>query len=256
MKTTLAALFCAFIVSPVAAASVLLIDGATSSTEPTTQTDITGHVTTLHSSAGHSVTVSDGIPADLSPFDQVWDLRFSNTAALSTDDQTHFIDYLANGGTMVLLGENDVFADRNASLIGLVETAGGGKLHFEQSRRFQTTGVRFGNQFVALTAPGGVKAPRKGHFIAEDAFGSGVGVAWEVGDLNQAREGALAVVFDVNFVQSDANSGELALSNSLIKFLAVQSQVDLASIPLPAGGVLIISGLAGFAVLRRRRRTA
>ena len=60
-----------------------------------------------------------GMGLTLDDFDQVWDNRFADTAAdaITAADATAFNNYLANGGSLFLCGENSGFPERNNSLV-------------------------------------------------------------------------------------------------------------------------------------------
>lgn len=62
------------------------------------------------------------------------------------------------------------------------------------------------------------------------------------------------------FVIAEGNSGYLGTSNSVVEFdtfassvLTVTYDYDIASVPLPAGLPLLLAGLGGLALVRRRR---
>jgi hypothetical protein len=92
-----------------AAGQVLIVNGASATTEPGTTSSITTQLTTLHTAVGNAVTVANTLPADLTPFRQIWDIRFSNNWALTSSEQTTYLSFLQGGGGIFLMGENSGF---------------------------------------------------------------------------------------------------------------------------------------------------
>lgn len=259
MKRFLATLVAtAIFVTPAWAGSILIVNGLSGTSEVGTTTSITDQMTNLHEAVGNTVTVSDGIPIDFTGFDQIWDLRFSNTFALSVTEQQNYVDFMASGGGMFVMGENSGFTARNDSVIDLIALAGGGNLNFAVPTDPQTVNAPFtGPNPVAtidFAAPGGVDSSGTGQFITEDAFGRGTGVAWGVGDLANAQAGALTVVFDVNFMQLNAGADREALAANLVGF--VGNEVDPPAIPLPASLPLLLAGLGITGLMSRRQKAA
>ena len=50
------------------AQNVLIINGSSGTSEPSTTSSITTQLSTLHAAVGNIVTIADGRPADLSPY--------------------------------------------------------------------------------------------------------------------------------------------------------------------------------------------
>ena len=65
------------------AQNILIINGASGTSESGTTANITNSLKPLHEAVGNTVTISDGVPVDFSGYSQVWDIRFSNVFALS-----------------------------------------------------------------------------------------------------------------------------------------------------------------------------
>jgi hypothetical protein len=242
------------------AGDVLIINGASGTSEPNTTAGITGNLQNLLTLAGNTVTVSDAIPATLSPYSQVWDIRFSSIYALSTADIDGYVSYMSAGGGMFVMGENSYFMDRNNSVLALIDSAGGGSLSFDGSLS-QTQDVlppfTGPNSLTQITyaAPGGAAgiagAPGTGEWITKDPFSeSGTGLAYGKGDLANAMDGALTVIFDVNFMQNlydPANSQ--ALTKNLIKFVETKG---VPTVP-ETTSTLFLAGMAitGLGMVRR-----
>lgn len=242
--------------SQASAASILLINGATGTSEPGTTAAITANFVTQATSLGHVVTVADGVPADFSPFAQVWDFRFSNNFALTGGQIAQYSAYLAAGGGMFVMGENSSFAARNASVISLVSSVGGGALTFTTPCSTQTVNAPFtgpdpiaGNQ-ISYAAPGGVTGPGTGGYITDCGNGQGTGIFWGTGDMAGAPAGALAVIFDVNWAQ---NCCDIPDSTNLLRNILSSIQDEVQPVPEPATLLLTGLGLSAAAASRRRR---
>ena len=238
------------------AGSVLIVNGSSQTSEPGTTADITGNLSTLHTAVGNVVTVSDAIPADLTPFSQIWDIRFSNVFALSASERANYVSYMAGGGGMFVMGENSAFAPRNTSVLGLISEVGGGNLGFTVPSSTQDVLAPFTgpNPVTQITyaAPGGValNAPGTGDWITKTSgVDEGTGIAFGVGDMPNAPAGALTVIFDVNFMQNlyDLPNSQ-NLTKNLINFVGVQVGVPDSSSSLALFGTVV----CGFLILRRK----
>ena len=160
------ALFVVVFVSPIgnaSANSILLINGATGTSEPGTTATITANFQTQATSLGHTVTVSDGIPGSFAGFDQVWDFRFSNIFALTPGQRAQYIAYLGGGGGMFVMGENSSFVTRNDSVLALINEAGGGSLTFITPGSTQTVNAPFTGPRSDRCQPDHVRRSRRGH---------------------------------------------------------------------------------------------
>ncbi len=204
------------------AGPIAIINGASGTSEAGTTASITTQLTTLHQAVGNVVTVLDLVPADLSAFDQVWDIRFSNSWAITAGEQAQYLGYLQAGGGMFVMGENSGFASRNNSVLSLIDAAGGGSLAFADVSSTQTVAGPFTTpnavSTITYSAPGGINGTGTGEWITTDGT-FGTGVAWGVGDLTNAVAGALTTIFDVNFMQTTADANSQSLTANLIGFI-------------------------------------
>lgn len=241
------------------AGNILIVNGSVGTSEPTTTANITSNLDTLHNAAGNTVTVSSSIPGDLTPYDQVWDIRFSNAFAMSAAERANYVAFMAAGGGMFVMGENSGFTARNNSVLALIDEAGGGNLGFVTPAATQIVVAPFDgpNAVTQVTylAPGGVglNAPGTGQFITKEAAADqGTGVAFGVGDLAAAPAGALTVIFDVNFMENRLSHPEAQLlTKNLIQF--VGDQVDPPPVP-DGGSTLALLGLALAGLVMHKRR--
>lgn len=243
------------------AGPILIVNGANGTSEPGTTSSITQNLQDLHILAGNTVTVENDIPADLSPFTQVWDIRFSNNFALTASQQTQYMSYLQSGGGMFLMGENSGFMARNNSIFDFVSQIGGGILgpgliggcDGQQNVNVPFTGPNPVTSIV-WACSGVLGSKGSGDWITERADGSGgSGIAWGVGDLANAQAGALTMILDVNFMQLNASLSEINLTKNLIRFVGDQVEPPNG---VPTPGSLALVGIALMGALATRRRRA
>jgi PEP-CTERM motif len=240
------------------AGTVLIVNGSSTTSEPGTTTSITTQLTNLENAVGNTVTVVDTPPASLAGFGQVWDLRFSNSSPLTAAVQTEYLAYLQGGGGMFVMGENAGFGTRNSSVINFIAAAGGGNLTFTVAGDSQTVIPPFTGPnavtSIQYLAAGGVTTSGTGQFITSNMNG-GAGVAFGVGTLANAPLGALTAIFDVNFLQTDANAESQALAKNLVGF--VQNEVT-PGVPEPSTWAMMLLGFAGlgFAFRHSRRKVS
>ena len=243
------------------AGNVLIINGASATSEPGTTSAITTNLQTLHIAAGNTVTIADAVPASFAGYGQVWDIRFN--PAITGGEQTQYVNFLAAGGGMFVMGENSGFMTRNNSVLALISAAGGGNLAFDSNILSQQTvmapftGPNLVTQ-VNYAAPGGVGVndTGTGDFITKDVNNRGTGLAFSVGDLANAPAGALTVIFDVNFMM---NQYDIPNSQNLTKNLIgfVGDQVDPGNRVPDAGSTfaMMIGSLLFLAYFRPEARS-
>ncbi|WP_226895856.1 PEPxxWA-CTERM sorting domain-containing protein [Polymorphobacter sp. PAMC 29334] len=200
------------------------------------------------------MTVVDMAPLSLAGYQQVWDIRFSNSSPIDSALQTEYVNYLAGGGGIFAMGENASFTTRNDSVLSLIAAAGGGSLSYTIPGDAQTVIAPFTGPNAVSTiqylAAGGVTTSGTGQFITSNASG-GSGVAFGVGTLANAHAGALTAIFDVNFLQTDANFESQQLTKNLIGFIGQQVG---GTVPEPASWALMISGFGMIGTVMRRRK--
>lgn len=243
------------------AANILIVNGASTTSEPGTTSDITNSLQ-AECAAGNTFTVSDIRPGSLAAYDQIWDLRFSNASPLDAGDQAAYLAFLQSGKRMFVMGENNNFMTRNNSIFAFVTAAGGGALTFTTPGSAQTVNPPFNapNAVSSITynAPGGVTSSGTGAY-ATNIGTNGTAVAWATGTLGNAPAGSLATVFDVNFMQPSAGADSLNFLRNLCNFVATGGEpVAPRAVPTLSeyglAGTALALALFGAYSLRNRRR--
>jgi sugar lactone lactonase YvrE len=209
------------------AANVLIVNGASTAGDLITDTnDATTNLQGQLTSAGHTVTVSDGVPAIISTYDEIWDIGFIPTLTATT--QSQYLGHLKLGKRLRLMGENNssLFTARNNSILAFMNAAGVGALTFRAPSGDDVPNQGGGsdsienvlpgftspnfipNNQVIFAAPGGVTTAGSGVFLTRRPDGtSGTGIIY----------GKLVVMFDTNFLQNDttifSNTSQPFLNN-------------------------------------------
>ena len=205
---------------------------------------------TLLGNAGYTVTsiTTGSVPADLVGQKQVWDIRCQT--ALTTGEIATYSAYLANGGSLFLMGENTGYApNRDTSIINYIATLGGGALTLTSTNNSQTMQWPFNSEVstVSYRAIAGTKTAGTGAFVTKDTNGYGGAIVFSPGTLPSAATGTLAIVWDVNFLDSERSASETSLANSMIAYLAAPKTI-LPQGTLYLNGTLVIGGTASSGV--------
>lgn len=245
--------------SGASAGNILIINGSSNTLEPGTTSDITTNLNNVLTVAGNTTTIVDGMPVSFAGYSQVWDIRFSNSGALSSGDQSQYLSFLQGGGGLFLMGENSSFMNRNNSILSLITAAGGGTINFTSSvNPTQTVNGPFNGPnviadgTVTYAAPGGLDSAGTGAFITE-AGGRGTGLAFGVGDLANAMAGAMTTIFDVNFMQGSYDQPDSQqLLRNLAGFVADEVEPPPTDVPEPASLALLALGMMGLKAARHR----
>lgn len=179
------------------------------------------NISPILTAAGYTVTNTSTVPADLSPYAQVWDTRYN--VALVPADNLSYTTYLAAGGTLLLIAETSGSVLRNNSVLSLVSSLGGGTLG-------PLVNVGFVSQTVQapFTGPSSISAitwqaasltptAANGSFITTTS-GGGSAVAFAAGTLSGAAYAKLIVLFDLDFIYG-SSADELAIKTNMVAFL-------------------------------------
>ena len=174
---------------------------------------------------GHTVTYSTGgVPTDVSSYQQIWDLRYSN--AYSSTEVTVLDNFVKNGGFLMMNGENSGFASRNNSIATVVSTAGGGTLTFGSgSNSYHVINSKFTDNTGTVTgAAGSSLINSKGQYVfkyiqygAGDVIGA---MIWQAADLGSGYTGAI-------FVTADINMWDSTYGSTLLKVNIVDDLLDM-----------------------------
>ena len=162
-----------------------------------------------NSGGNHTVTSVTSMPADTSSYEQIYDIRYSNTHVISSSMETHYKALLARGGTLYLQTEHTGFGTRNNSVIDFIEDdLGGGTITYGSSNagsgsitQHNSSGT-FDTSFsgtLTFVAAGKLDAIGNGEWIAKTAAGDTVAAVWYGSDLSNAYTGKVIVVTDINY---------------------------------------------------------
>lgn len=248
-------------VVPAHAANILIVAGTT----PLAQTA----ATVLNGDLGGSNTVTivnTGVPASLTGFTQIYDVRFDNNPAFTGAEMTQYIAFLnaAPGNTLFLMGENVGFNARNTPITQFIAQAGGGTIATPTatSTASETLGAPFTTtpnaiSTVKFAACGLLNSSGTGAFASVEATG-GCALYFNQQTLANALPGALVVVLDVNFIATAPDGGavnEVAFRQNLEAFVSAPpvgappkpnvTNVSPQSGPATGGTVVTITG-SGF----------
>ena len=242
-----------------AANALIVYDGVPVGTE----LNITTNVNNALVAAGYTVTVANGLTGTPlvsggSPlFKQVWDVRFQDSEALSGTDVTTYVNYIAAGGRVVVIGENESnFPNRNTSIGNLVTGAGGGSISVVNATpAFAAESVLppFTTTPDAVTAitfnnAGGVHGPLPtgAAYINLDTSGDGVGtgIVWPVGTLTNGLAGILITVFDSDFMNTTLDTPSVYYLANLIGYMGSSAPYITLLTPNsgPVGTSVVITG--------------
>jgi hypothetical protein len=149
-------------------------------------------------------------PSNLNNYSQVWDLSTIGQgstpgASMNSNIISAYTNYLQAGGSLFLMGENDAFMNRNNSIFSLISTLGGGSVSFEDNSGW--TDVTIIPQYRTANTTSTIQYATAGTF---STIGTGTCIAsdcsavlYAPGTLSAAQRGALIVVLDLNFVDTE-----------------------------------------------------
>ena len=162
--------------------------------------------------AGHTVTsvniTSSSFPSDTSSYEQIYDVRYSNSYTMTSAIQTHYKALLARGGTLYLQTEHSYFSTRNNSIMDFIEDElGGGTTTYGTSNGNNSITQHNTNESwlssfsgtITLSAAGKMTAIGNGTWFAKDSDGDIIGAVWYGDDLSSSYTGKVIVITDINF---------------------------------------------------------
>ena len=211
--------------------------------------DVASYLASRETVAGNTPTViswSGGtladLPSSLSGYQQVWDVNGS--LALTTAQQTAYLNYLKGGGALFLMGENTGYgAARNATLVSFIAAAGGGTVTITSnlgapetvSSALQTPNAV---STVSYSASGSYTSSGTGICLTKNASNTCSAIAFNVGTLSNATNGSLVSVLDINFLESSSASSFQAFVDNLIAYMAAQANNSARFEPISNGVTL------------------
>jgi hypothetical protein len=249
-------------IAPVQAANILIVAGTNGLAQ------VAANVLDTELAGTNTVTVvNTGVPASLAGFTQIYDVRYNNAPAFTAGEMTQYLAFLnaAPGNTLFLMGENVGFNARNIPINQFIALAGGGTIAAPAvnsvatetvAPQFQTPNVI---TTVAFAACGLVTTSGTGVFASKEATG-GCSLIFGTGSLANAPQGALVVVYDVNFIATAPTfspaQNEIPFRLNLEHFVADPPAAPVTATPaLSVWGEMILAlGLCGFAIMAGRRR--
>ena len=204
--------------------------------------------------AGHTVTSGTSVPASFSGYEQVLDLRYSDTSLsnLSGTLASAYKTILAAGGTVVLNGENPYFDARNTTLEGFVRDVTGDNtityhdtnyIDYEGNNEYLTNTHSIldslpSNWTQASWWAGGVISDLgdDGKCLAQNAIGE-CGVAlWDGDALSSSySNGKVIILTDINYADTSTHytNDNKELLNALIADV-ITSTLNTRSTPQSA----------------------
>jgi hypothetical protein len=241
-----------------AAGNALIVDSSSDSFDVAVAADLQTYLV----AAGYSVTINSGVPSgSLSGYQQIWDVRYDSSTPLSASDITAYVAYLNGGGSLFLMGENAGYITRDNSIVSLITAAGGGSTSVSSSidpNNTQTVLAPFTGpnslSTVTFRATGDFTAIGSGRVVAEDSSDNVSSLLFAPGTLSNARNGALIVVLDVNFLDTSASVSEQTFAKNLIAYLAAPVPVGTSTVPVLSiwAMILLAASLAVFGIRRVR----
>lgn len=252
----------------VQAANILIVEG-TDATARTAggvlKTDLQGSNTVTEDQTG-------GVPASLAGYTQIYDVRYNNLAPFTVGEMNQYLAFLnvAPNNTIFLMGENASFNQRNGPINQFITLAGGGTIAVPAatSTASETVAPQFSapNNIatVKFAACGRVTTTGLGAFASSES-GGGCSLFFGRGALLNALQGALVVVYDVNFIATAPDGGavnEIPFRQNLEQFVSAPPvappPVEPVSVPTlsMSGQILLALALGGIGFIAIRRRFA
>ena len=271
------------------AASILIVNG---DGQPEVAQDST-NVSALETALGNTVTFAGTVPGGLGGYTAIFDLRFSDSTALTGADVSAYDKYLIGGGSLYLMGENGQFAQRNNSIFSFINGLGGGTFSFVPGCSGLAGDTQIQVAIAPFNGPGPVNGPGStaigalyncegnfnnhgtGQFVTTvapaQAMGKnggspfGAGIAFAPGTLPGAPGGRLVSVLDSDFMinvpliaPGDARAiASQNLVQNIVQYVNLggipPGSPGSAPVPEPAS-MTLVAGAIGLGIFRKMRR--
>jgi len=186
--------------------------------------------------AGHTVTSvnvsSSSFPSNTTSYEQIYDIRYSNTHALTTTQKNAYEALLERGGTLFLNTENphSNHQTRNTGIATFITSLGAGTVTYSSSyagngTQWNTTHSYVDGMSGTLTMPaaGTFSALGNGDWLVRDADGDVVAAVWYGEDLDgDYSDGIIFVFTDINYASHSSyyTNNNKAFMNALRTALA------------------------------------
>lgn len=147
--------------------------------------------------------------ATIDSYAHIWDVGydtlFRRSAPAAPGVFERYLQFIKDGGSMFVLGENASFNDRNSDIAQLIYELGGGSVGL--SFGLGTVSATIPNEFlvanasnnVTFLAPGTISNPGTGTALAVGGNGEIFASLWRTNTLGAAPLGALCAIYDVNY---------------------------------------------------------
>ena len=201
--------------------------------------------------AGHTVTSvnmsSSSFPSVTTSYEQIYDIRYSNTHALTTSQKNAYEALLARGGTLFLNTENphSNHQTRNTGIATFITSLGAGTVTYSSSyagngTQWNTTHSYVDGMSGTLTMPaaGTFSALGNGDWLVKDADGDVVAAVWYGEDLDNAYSDGIIFVFtDINYASHSSyyTNNNKAFMNALRTALASTFNQPTSAVTISAG---------------------
>lgn len=161
--------------------------------------------------------------AQVADYCHIWDVGYDTVIPSAV--KTKYKTYLQSGGALFLFGENNYFAQRNASIIDFVGSVmGGGSVSVDSSTSSTTAQIQ--SQFLLANPSASVSFDACNQFVLQGngvtmVKGTGtltgtIAAVWKRGTLSQAPTGCMCVIFDINWAD-----GSIRTQNNLVDNISV-----------------------------------
>jgi hypothetical protein len=186
--------------------------------------------------AGHTVTsvnmTSSSFPSVTTSYEQIYDIRYSNTHALTTAQKNAYEALLERGGTLFLNTENpnSNHQTRNTGIATFITSLGAGTVTYSSSyagngTQWNTTHSYVDGMSGTLTMPaaGTFTSLGNGDWLVKDADGDVVAAVWYGEDLDSDYSDGIIFVFtDINYASHSSyyTNNNKAFMNALRTALA------------------------------------